>query len=68
VQWHAGAPPEVALASADGTWRRPGELPATGEPLLVDLEAGDTYVQLTSRAAVPQSISAALLVPGELAA
>lgn len=68
VRWHSGAPPEVSLAAADGTWRRPGELPATGEPLVVDLAEGDTYLQLTSRANVPQAISATLLVPGHAAA
>jgi hypothetical protein len=67
VTWHGGPPPVLALAVGD-VWSQPCEVPASGAPLAFDLPAGDSYLQLTSRAEVPQAISATLLVPGQAAA
>jgi hypothetical protein len=67
VTWHGGPPPVLAVAVGD-VWSQPCEIPDSGAPLAFDLPAGDSYLQLTSRAEVPQAVSATLLVPGQAAA
>lgn len=64
VTWHGGPPPALAVADPSGTWRQPGDPASSGAAVAVALPAGDSYLQLASRATTgAQAISVTMLLP-----
>ncbi len=68
VSWSGTAAPELAFASEAGVWTKPGELAASGDIVQVAIQAGSTYIQVTSRSTSSQAITVGLLVPPAVAA
>ncbi len=63
VTWSGVGAPGLSLSGTDGVWWRPGDPPQSGAAVVVDLPAGDTYLQLESRSPAAQAMSIVLLLP-----
>lgn len=68
ITWSGELAPVLAFGRADGTWQSPPQPTVSGEVTYARVDAGDTYLQLVSRAPGSQSVSVALVATGAAAA
>jgi hypothetical protein len=68
VAWSEGPAPSIALGSEAGAWVQPGELAANGAAVVAAMEAGNTYLRVDLRGALPQNVAITMLLPAAAAA